>query len=174
MLNGKRIEKMKNKKNITIQELKTYFNKHTDIPYYEADSNTLIYSMKNCSQHTNLSNNELGLYAYNMQSNLSILPPFNCVVKEELELHCIPFDVLDIRKEELKIVDGYWNYELSIRAWHRGIGHPIVLRNGFLLHHLLIAGIENLDDLSNFNAKIIYLPKKINPEIISFVGFVKK
>lgn len=65
-------------------------------------------------------------------------------------------------------------YDLFFTAWVNHVGHPVVLRNGYLLKCLNEAGIKTFEELENYNAVVIYNHAKVNPHICSFVKFEKK
>ncbi len=66
------------------------------------------------------------------------------------------------------------NYELRFMIWHKGCGHTVVLRNGYLLKCLNNAEIKSFDELKNYNAVVVYNSANVNPHICSFVRFELK
>lgn len=66
------------------------------------------------------------------------------------------------------------NFEFSFMAWIGGVGHPIVIRNGYLLKCLGNAEIKSFDEIDKYKAHLIYNHLQVNAKPCAFVQFEKK
>ena len=146
-----------------------------------------------CDQITNLPDQKLGYYAYVLQGMLSDgteLPleaaggMFQCpggyphvLVSHPLKLITEPIEELKIYSETVKLPTGresFTNFNLFFRLYiNGGVGHPVVLRNGYLLKCLDDAGIKSFEEVEDCKAVVVYNHLPVNPEISAFVQFIK-
>lgn len=181
----------KNREKTTVEALTDYCSKgcwpqDPNLLFDNSFKSLVTRNIANTDHHTNLSDHQLGLYAYELQEELIRLRKSK---KSILEMS--PFVNQTLEKRQVDIVDSeteltvtFWgegrsvsfrNYELFIRVEEiKGLQVPIVLRNGFLAYVLKEAGITDIDQLKDYDAEVIYHPKEVNSTTVSFVRFVKK
>ncbi len=156
---------MINESHVTIDDLEKYFTPKIWDTY---------------DKITNLSDETVGFYAYKLQelfigqlSNLLI--DDNVLVDNPLEKITYPMQDIKITYNVLGETQGLalHNFSLFFRIWHKGVGRPVILRNGYLLKCLKEAGIEKIEELNNYKAVLIYNNANVNPDICSFVKFEK-
>ncbi len=162
---------IKNKQNISIQEIEKHYK-------------PLIW--ESVDKITNLSDETVGYYAYLLQEELKkrdflaisvLVSDYNGVkngvlISQPLEEIILPIKDISINRE---IVMGQLiNFELFFMAYNGSHGHPVVLRNGYLLKCLKEAGITDFKELKQYEAVLIYNYAEVNPHLCSFVKFKKK
>lgn len=164
---------MKNKKNITIEDVEKHYK-----PFV----------WDSCSEITNLSDETIGYYAYKLQEFLLKIDKYfiietlnneDVLINRQLKKIVSSMENMEIKyeaiefKSKIKKPVFLHKFELFFRVEALGFSLPVYLRNGYLLKCLKDAEIKTFEELENYKAIFIYNNAKTNPHICSFVKFKK-
>lgn len=161
---------MKNEKNIKISDIQKHFTPEIH------DSFDLI---------SNLPNQTIGKYAYDLQQSLSEINPdkLKKILDNKEGLIINPLTIFTSDISDIELVDEVFefhgerhNFSLSFWVNHPNIGVSscVIIRNGYLLKCLNEALIKDINEIEKYKAELIYENAKVNCGIASFVRFIKK
>lgn len=188
---------MKNEKNITIADLEKHYqavvwdscDKITNLSdetvgYYAFKLQEVLLKKSDCQINEVLKDNSVLISKMLEQIVCPLDEPVVTLNADEFNNAKSPMEHYSKSAQKEKIITQLeeasktpiilHQFELFFRVWHRGLGIPVVLRNGYLLKCLKDAGIKTFEELDEYEAVLIYNSANVNGHICSFVKFQKK